>query len=451
MKGPIYTNRVINFRRIKAIGFDMDHTLIRYHTNAFEEMTFEEVKKKLIALRKYPEKIIKNIFYKPELAIRGLVLDKKNGNLIKLNLYGMIKSAYHGFKELNLDQLRELYGHTYIDLSLSEFYSVDTTFSIAYCSLFVQLVDAKDKNAVDLLPTYEQMANDIEELVDLSHRDGSLKNKVKEKLSQYIHADPQTVQMLERFKDSDKTLLLITNSDYAYTQALMDYAIAPYLKTAKNWRDLFEYVIVQSAKPRFFQTHAPFLKVDPINGHLHNWDQALSPGIYQGGNAKTLLEALGLQGDEVLYLGDHIFGDILSLKKHCGWRTALVIEEIEDERQSLINARPVQEKIDQLMLKKEELESSLYFKSTEEKALQKKINKDIQSLDRKLADLIEEYNKFFNSFWGETMRSGGEPSRFFAQVEKYACFYMAKVSDLAHYSPNTYFRPKRRPLPHEWD
>jgi hypothetical protein len=35
------------------------------------------------------------------------------------------------------------------------------------------------------------------------------------------------------------------------------------------------------------------------------------------------------------------------------------------------------------------------------------------------------------------------------QVEKYACLYVAKISDLMDYSPRTYFRPNRRVLPHE--
>ena len=47
------------------------------------------------------------------------------------------------------------------------------------------------------------------------------------------------------------------------------------------------------------------------------------------------------------------------------------------------------------------------------------------------------------------MRSGVEPSRLAGQIEKYACIYMAKVSDFIEYSPRTYFRPKKKTLPHE--
>ncbi len=34
---------------------------------------------------------------------------------------------------------------------------------------------------------------------------------------------------------------------------------------------------------------------------------------------------------DVLYVGDHIFGDVLKSKKLRGWRTFLIIPELSDE------------------------------------------------------------------------------------------------------------------------
>jgi predicted HAD superfamily phosphohydrolase YqeG len=34
---------------------------------------------------------------------------------------------------------------------------------------------------------------------------------------------------------------------------------------------------------------------------------------------------------QVLYVGDHIYGDILRSKKTLGWRTMLVVPELETE------------------------------------------------------------------------------------------------------------------------
>ena len=38
--------------------------------------------------------------------------------------------------------------------------------------------------------------------------------------------------------------------------------------------------------------------------------------MYQGGNSQDLQSYLGLESDEILYLGDHIYGDILALKNN---------------------------------------------------------------------------------------------------------------------------------------
>ncbi len=40
---------------------------------------------------------------------------------------------------------------------------------------------------------------------------------------------------------------------------------------------------------------------------------------------------IGARGKDVLYTGDHIFGDILKSKKQVGWRTFLVIPELTNE------------------------------------------------------------------------------------------------------------------------
>src|SRR5208337_858876 len=53
--------------------------------------------------------------------------------------------------------------------------------------------------------------------------------------------------------------------------------------------------------------------------------------IYEGGNLQELERGLGAVGDQILYVGDHIYGDILRSKKESAWRTAMVIQELETE------------------------------------------------------------------------------------------------------------------------
>jgi hypothetical protein len=57
---------------------------------------------------------------------------------------------------------------------------------------------------------------------------------------------------------------------------------------------------------------------------------------YQGGNFHILHKLLGVSsGSSVLYVGDHIYADILRSKRTLGWRTCLVVPELSHEMQML--------------------------------------------------------------------------------------------------------------------
>lgn len=49
------------------------------------------------------------------------------------------------------------------------------------------------------------------------------------------------------------------------------------------------------------------------------------------GSSDIVCDLLGIKGKDIIYIGDHIFGDILKSKKRQGWRTFLVIPELAQE------------------------------------------------------------------------------------------------------------------------
>lgn len=61
------------------------------------------------------------------------------------------------------------------------------------------------------------------------------------------------------------------------------------------------------------------------------WLTVLSQAILLSGSSDTVCDLLGAKGKDILYIGDHIFGDILKSKKRQGWRTFLVIPELAQE------------------------------------------------------------------------------------------------------------------------
>jgi HAD superfamily 5'-nucleotidase-like hydrolase len=453
----IYVNRTLNMKQIAAIGFDMDYTLVRYDSAAFEEMTYKEIQKKLVEVKKYPA-IVGDLKFKLDYAIRGLVIDKPHGNVLKLSTYSKVKHAYHGLSEMDFKTQQKIYQGLVIDLNDSERFSiVDTTFSISYCVLYMQMVDLRDGRPELGLPDYTTIEADILDALDTSHRDGSLKGEVRKNVKKFIVQDPKIVASLERFKKHGKKLWVITNSDYEYSKLLLDYAINPFLKDHKNWADLFNLVVTLASKPRFFTDKMPLLQIDPGTGLMRNHHGKIDDGIYQGGNAQVIQKNAGLSGEQILYLGDHIYGDVLQIKKTCNWRTALVIDELIAEIAALKKSETISEEINQLMSEKITLEKKLdeLFDREIEKGKRpdkekvQEIFKKIEKVDKKIGKLIRSHSSHFNPYWGETMRAGVEPSRLAGQIEKYACIYMAKISDFADYSPRTYYRPRKKTLPHE--
>lgn len=456
MPGKVYVNRTLNLKRIRYIGVDMDHTLIRYNSENFERLSHTTMIDKLIKAKGYPESLRK-LPFDYNFAVRGLVIDRKKGNLLKLNRYTAIRASYHGLRPLDFKSHQKLYKSTYIDLSNPDYMAIDTSFSISLAVLFAQLVDMKDADTANTMPEYAQIADDVLDALDEAHRDGSLKEVVKNNLDQYIIKDAQLVRDLEKFRLHGKKIIVLTNSDYHYTKLLLDYAITPFLKDTKHWLELFEYVITLAQKPRFFYEEQKFLHVNPADGTMTNVEGKLTPGLYQGGNAKKFTRDLDLQGDDILYIGDHIYGDILRLKKDCNWRTAMVIEELDREVQNNRQAEPINNEIESLMKKKEPFEDELTTLMTKKiekhtevsETVIESLQKNISEVDTQISQLIKKQQSLYNAHWGQLMRAGNEESYFAYQLDRYACVYMEKLGDLLDMSPRTYFRAPRRPLSHE--
>ncbi|MDC7232566.1 MAG: HAD-IG family 5'-nucleotidase, partial [Spirochaetales bacterium] len=243
-------------KNIKVIGFDMDYTLVRYHVDAFEELTHRLAALRLSRQPDYPEEV-KDLKFDFQRAIVGLVIDKRNGNLLQVSRHGKVKIAYHGLKLLDYHKMQQIYRETAIDLRAPDFQSLDTSFAISYGVLFSQLVQMKSDGYE--LPPYHELADDVNHAIDTLHQDDSLKSIIRDDFDRFVVKDPYVAGMLERYKDYGKKLMIITNSDYSYTRKLLDFALNPYLKKHKNWQELFDIVITFAEKPRFFERKARFL------------------------------------------------------------------------------------------------------------------------------------------------------------------------------------------------
>lgn len=450
----IFCNRTLNLKKISHIGLDMDHTLVTYHSERFEALAYENMKAKLVENFGYPEEVLK-LKFDFKRAIRGLVIDRNQGNLLKVSRYGAVKQAYHGLEKVDFRKHKRLFGTRFIDLGDPSFDCVDTTFSISHACLYAQVVDLKDSNPSYEIPDYVTLANQLNQALDLSHRDGSIKNVVVADPEKYVKRSESIVRGIQKFKKYDKTFFLVTNSDYLYTNEILKYAIDPYLDGEK-WSEFFDYSFTLSMKPRFFYSSLPLLKIDTETSRMENWDKEIVKGVYQGGSASLLSTAWDLVGDQILYVGDHIYGDILRLKKDCAWRTGLIIEELGEEIAQNQRAMNFTTDIRILMDQKMELERYLndlvaerLERQVPEEDKEQKVRDQISALDEKIKPLLEKRIGLYNPHWGPVMRTGVEESQFANQVERFSDIYMPSLEDLLMVSPRHYFRSFIRKMAHD--
>ncbi|KAG5142878.1 hypothetical protein JHK82_018573 [Glycine max] len=126
--GEIFCNQPLNMKNIVVVGFDMDYTLAQYIPKTFESLVYQHTFEKLVYDLDYPR---------------------------EMDRHKYVKVAYHGFKELSKEEKVGTYENTL-------------------------LVDFEDKNLgrIQEHVDYAHLYKDVQNAVDLCHRDGTLKQKV---------------------------------------------------------------------------------------------------------------------------------------------------------------------------------------------------------------------------------------------------------------------------------
>jgi 5'-nucleotidase len=478
----VYANRNLPLAEVELVGFDMDYTLALYHQAKMEELSVLATVHKLVVGKAYPD-AIRRLHYDARLGIRGLVVDMQTGNVFKPDRYGTPGRVRHGKLVLPRADMAALYQRNRMRLGDPRYAWIDTLFALPEAVIYVNLVDFFD-SFEGARPSYAQLWRDIRECIDLAHRDGSIKTLVAADMTTYIAPDPGLADALHRFRSSGKRLFLLTNSDWTYTNPVMSYLLDGALPAYPSWRNFFDVIIVSGAKPAFFTEDRPFVELDPAGEPLPRMADGpfLRSRVYSGGNVRDFEERARAHGAEVLYIGDHIYGDMLRSRKSSAWRTAMVLQELEDEVQTHDRVTPELVRLDDLERQLRHLDAEIADKQMVLRSLQRREGPDGQplvagpgviaeaevdaakravkeALDRLRAELrttMQEHRRLeemldlaFNPHWGPLFREGHEISKFGEQVEAYACVYTSRVSNFRFYSPNRHFRGPRDRMPHE--
>ena len=460
----VFCNRTLNLRSVRAIGYDMDYTLVDYRVDAFERMVYAQARDRL-ASEGWP---VGGFEFDGQMVTRGLVIDTELGNLVKANRFGFVKRAMHGTRMLDFAEQREAYGQVLVDLSDSRWVFLNTLFSLSEGCLFAQAVDLLDRGALPRPFDYSSLYRHVRAGVDAQHMEGHLKAEIAAAPERYVVQDPEAALALLDQKAAGKKLLLITNSEWSFTAKMMAHTYDRHLPTGMTWRHLFDLVIAAARKPAFFTEQGPFFEVVDEAGLLRPMAGPLRiGGIYLGGSAAQVEKDLGISGDEILYVGDHMFGDVHVSKRTLRWRTALVLRELEAEVSALEAYRPTELRLMSLMREKEALEARL---SRARLALQRlhtgygpatridaatlearvyDLRGQLLALDAEIGPLAQAGGELTNARWGLLTRAGNDKSHLIRQIERYADIYTSRVSNFLHATPFAYFRSPRGSLPHD--
>jgi HAD superfamily 5'-nucleotidase-like hydrolase len=474
----IYVNRNLRMDEIDLIGFDMDYTLALYKQQNLEALSIRCTLEKLIAKRGYPEEI-RALDYDPQFGLRGLVVDRKYGNIFKMDRYGHVGRVYHGRKLLDKETRHKLYRTQRIRLSQPRYAWIDTLFALPEAVMYSAIVELLESKGGRV--RYSRLWQDIRECIDEAHRDDTMKSIIKAELGDYIERDPDLAPTLHKFRSSGKRLFLLTNSAWDYTDAVMTYLFDGALPAYPSWRNYFDVVVVSGSKPAFFTERHPFVELDgagkPKGPHVGSF---VRNRIYQGGNIHDFETMAAGGGDRVLYIGDHIYGDMLRAKKSSVWRTAMILQELEQELTLIERSKERFARLDNLERQCIRIDSEITYQQLLLRSLQKlaengggdgdplaqatvtvdaakaeakrrldELRATMKSSSEELEHLEKDLDRAFNPYWGAIFREGVENSRFGEQVEDYACVYTSRVSNFLAYSPLRYFRSPRDHMPHE--
>lgn len=235
-------------------------------------------------------------------------------------------------------------------------------------------------------------------------------------------------------RENGKKIFLLTNSEYPFTEKVMSYLFD--VPSAKNrpWKFYFDYIVVDARKPLFFDEGTILRQVDVNTGALKIGTPTgpFVPGhVYSGGSCDVFTELIGAKGKDVLYIGDHIYGDILKSKKRRGWRTFLVVPELQKELEIWMNKRSLFERLNELDIQL----GDTYFNmdsSSRDKP-------DIKDLKNKIRETIHELDMSYGIL-GSIFRCGSRQTHFANQLCRFADLYASTFLNLMYYPFSYMFR-----------
>ncbi|CAF1314247.1 unnamed protein product [Adineta ricciae] len=439
----IFANNELDLQKIKVYGFDFDYTLARYKPT-LHSLIYDNAKTFLVKNLRYPDALM-NFCYRPGMGARGLHLDIKRGWLMKVDSYHNIQlgTVYHGMRAVSDEEVLAAHHGTkltidvvgYLGRTSNMFQFVDI-FSIPEITLLRDVTQYFIDNSIPFATEYVHY--DVQEAVSAFHKSGAMHRIVGNNVETYFEENARLKTFLQRLRDANKQIFIITNSAYWYVNRGMSYLLG------ENWQDFFDVIICQARKPSFFaEQKRPFREIDvDKNSKLWARVQKLEHGkVYVEGNLTNLISMTNWQGNDVLYIGDHIYGDLADLFLKYGWRTGAILEEVEDEI-NIMNSDAFQKTIRWLTVLQWLTNKLQVIPGPEADLVMKNWLVEQDAERAKSRDLL-------NPYFGSIFRTHTVPTYFHRRLARFADVYTSNVCNFLSYPLDYIFFPRRLALPHE--
>jgi len=270
----VFASNELDLKEVDIYGFDYDYTLACYKESV-SHLIYNLGRDKLVSKLKYPEEILQ-LNYQPGFAVRGLHYDINKGLLLKVDSFAQIQlgCVYRGLTPVPDEEVLRLYNNRYIPINYLEgnrdnpFYRGSSAmaqladlFSVPEMSLLCNITEYFVQNHIDYHPDilFRDVKSSINSIHPMMHQ-----TIVKGNAEDYLESDPQLRTFFERLNQAGKKLFLVTNSPFIFVDKGMSYLMG------EDWRDVFDVVIVQARKPKFFtDQNRPFrLRPQPIDSRL---------------------------------------------------------------------------------------------------------------------------------------------------------------------------------------
>lgn len=315
-----------------AVGFDLDHTLVRYKMDSLYRMLEGDLRAYLnskgLLLAESPNGLPGHFLQK------GLVVDGAKGALLKLDAEGRVDRAFVGGRSLIGDSAAQLYGNRPAPWALDSSTPPNDWgfFGDAFCipaeRLYAQLVATAAAHGANPGTLWSELHAG---LISVFRIGGPWATTLLKTPGDLVYrCSDKVVSWIRTLRSSGRRIFLLSSAYPELAESVASHCLGA------DWKDLFDLLMLDACKPGFFTGTQPFFVFDsdacaggdamrPLRP-----DESLQSGVmYVRGNWQDLSNLWLGPSCRTLYVGDSLRDDLLGAHGLCD--TVAIVEELASE------------------------------------------------------------------------------------------------------------------------